>query len=132
MAGALDSNKDMFNKVLFPDRAGRLTEQCFVLHGKCDMPKLISISFCVLSHIGHPVGFSHVLDLDETLSSFSDLFPHLCVFLTQGAGREDYMAGLLKRRMGGVLGPVCGKVRLNSPSEGTPGGPLMLMALANI
>lgn len=45
MAGAPDSSKDIFNKVLFPDKAGRLTEQCFVLHCKCDMPKLISICF---------------------------------------------------------------------------------------
>lgn len=69
------------------------------------------------------MGFSCVFDLDEVLSSFSDLFPHLCeCFLLRGAGREDYMVGLLKRRMGGVLAPVCGKVRLNRPSEGTSSG----------
>lgn len=62
-----------------------------------------------------------MLDLDEVLSSISDLFPHLCeCFLLRGAGREDYMAGLLKRRMGSVLGLVCGKVRPSRPSEGTP------------
>lgn len=41
------------------------------------------------------------------------------------------MIGVLERRVGGVLGRVCGKVRLSRLSEELLlGGPLMLMALA--
>lgn len=43
------------------------------------------------------------------------------------------MVGLVKSRMEGVLGPVCGKVRLRRPSEGfLRVEPLMRMAPANL
>lgn len=93
----------MFNKALFLDRAGRLTEQRFVLNCRCDTP----LAFCwCLSHTGHPVGFSPVLHLDEVLTSFSYSFPHLGVFLTQRRREEACMVGPVKSRMEGALGPV--------------------------
>lgn len=59
------------------------------------MLELVSICFpLVLSHIWHPVRFRHMLDLDEVLYPFSDLFPHFheC-FLLGGAGRKNDMIG---------------------------------------
>lgn len=95
MAGALRSHKDTFNKVRFAGTARRPTEQCFVLHCKSNMPELISICFLfVLSHIGHPVGLSCVLDPDEILSSLSDSLPHLCECFFLGGAGKDYMIGL--------------------------------------
>lgn len=81
MVGALNSNKDMFNRIIniFPDRARRLTEQYFYstvsIYAGVHFHLL---SVCVLSHRGHTVRCSRVLDLDEVPYSPPDSFPHLC------------------------------------------------------
>lgn len=90
MAGAFDSNKDMLDEVIFPRQSQR-THRAVLFIALQSLFAGIN-SDCVLSHIGHPVSVSPVLDLDEVLCSFPDSFLHLCkCFLLRDAGVDGEM-----------------------------------------
>lgn len=89
VAGALDSNKDIFTKVLFLDRARRLTGLYFALNCEYNTPKLISI--CFLFVFCRIQGTLYSLAMCLTLMKFSVHF--LIYFLISASVSSSEVLG---------------------------------------